>query len=93
MNVTYKIGLVHCKADQRTEEEMYNNGKILDWLINLFINLFKLWLNFFSTLQSTDRRAFRNICTIRATVPFLRHRPYNSTKSFIITIYIICLIY
>ncbi|XP_063682341.1 signal-induced proliferation-associated 1-like protein 1 isoform X3 [Bolinopsis microptera] len=25
MNVTYKIGLVYCKAGQKTEEEMYNN--------------------------------------------------------------------
>ena len=29
MNVTYKIGLVYCKAGQKTEEEMYNNGESL----------------------------------------------------------------
>ena len=29
MNVTYKIGLVYCKAGQKTEEEMYNNGELM----------------------------------------------------------------
>ena len=29
MNVTYKIGLVYCKAGQKTEEEMYNNGELI----------------------------------------------------------------
>ena len=26
--MAYKIGILHCKAGQSTEEEMYNNGNM-----------------------------------------------------------------
>lgn len=26
---TYKVGIMYCKAGQTTEEEMYNNGKLI----------------------------------------------------------------